>query len=477
MRRPNIFIILIDTLRRDRLGTYGYDRDTSPNIDRFASEAVVFENAYTAAPWTLPSHTSLFTGLACELHGVNSDLCTLGDTTPTLAERLAAAGYLCFGYSGNPFVGTIYGLARGFDRFVNAHELRTEFSAPADWADATPIEHDKGAADIVRRFREQLRAEAAEDRPLFAFFNLTEPHHPFYPPTPFRLRYWRELGEVDAVTRDAALAVSESNFNVMTGRVALDTLGYRLLNAWYDGGVRYADHRAGEIIDAIRASNRGKDAMIVVMSDHGELLGERGIVGHTWSVLDPVARIPMIVQFAGERKPSKCTAIVQTQDVFATALAAAGAGPPPEYTRDLANVVGTGVGRPFAIVDRARIDNDGLTFKLLRNKYTEECADRYNPIHLLIHPTASLRSVVDADRKVIVRTAPAYQQIEFERGVWNDKSIDKVLRWIHDAYQAHCGVDVNLGSVPCRETPAFDFMEELRNAQVSDRLRDLGYIE
>jgi arylsulfatase A-like enzyme len=104
----------------------------------------------------------------------------------------------------------------------------------------------------------------------------------------------------------------------------LNQNAYRLLNAWYDGGVHYADYCAGRLLDAIHASGRAEHAMIVIMSDHGELLGERGIVGHTWSVLDPVARIPLIIQFAGERSPTRCRALAQTQDVFATVLAAAG---------------------------------------------------------------------------------------------------------------------------------------------------------
>lgn len=266
MMRPNIFVIVLDTLRRDRIGAYGHHRDTTPNIDRFAAEAVMFENAYTSAPWTLPAHTSLFTGLACEEHGVTSDLCTLGETPPTLAQLLTHAGYTSLGYSANPFVGSIYGLARGFNQFVNAHELRTDFSAPADWVDATPTEHDKGGADVVRRISADLRS-AEQNRPLFAFVNLTEPHHPYYPPTPFRLRYWRELGEFDAPTLDATLAASELNFNVMTGRVALNQDAYRLLNAWYDGGVRYADYCVGKLLDAISASGRAEHAMIVIMSD------------------------------------------------------------------------------------------------------------------------------------------------------------------------------------------------------------------
>lgn len=476
MKRPNVFIILLDTLRRDRLGAYGCSRDTSPNIDRFAADAAVFENAYTSAPWTLPAHTSLFTGLACEEHGVTSDLCTLDEKTPTLAQLLADEGYRCIGYSGNPFVSTIYGLARGFDHFINAHELRTDVPAPADWPDAEPTEHDKGGADIVRRFSADLRA-ASNDPPIFAFFNLTEPHHPYYPPTPYRLRYWRELGGFDTATVDAALAASELNFNVMTNRVALNHDGFRLLNAWYDGGVRYADQCVGGLLDAIRASGRAEHAMIVIMSDHGELLGERGIVGHTWSVLDPVARIPLIIKFAGERSPSNHRALVQTQDVFATTLSAAGIRVMPNRCLDLAELAASDSGRPFAIIDRARLDNEGLTFQLLKQQFAEEYADPHNPIHLLIHPRATLRKVVDAERKVILRISETYQQLEFESGALRSESTDQTLRWIRDAYARHYGHEIVIDSVNCRPQPGFDFMNELRKAQVTDRLRNLGYIE
>lgn len=133
-------------------------------------------------------------------------------------------------------------------------------------------------------------------------------------------------------------------------------------------------------------------------------------------------------------------------------------------------------------MDRARIDNNGLTFQLLMRRFADEYADPYNPIHTLIHPRAVLRKVVDADRKVILRIADTYQQIEFETGAPGagkpgPETIDETLQWIRSAYHRHYGRDVLPESVYCCPQPDFDFLEELGKVQISERLRSLGYIE
>ena len=120
--RRDVLFVVLDSMRLDRVSAYGYERETTPALDRLATGATRYTRAYTAAPWTLPSHCSMFTGLFPTEHGVTNGF---GDATPrlpdsvtTLTERLAEDGYRTAGFSNNPWVGQLSGLDRGFDEFV-----------------------------------------------------------------------------------------------------------------------------------------------------------------------------------------------------------------------------------------------------------------------------------------------------------------------------------------------------------------------
>ncbi|MFQ5491669.1 MAG: sulfatase-like hydrolase/transferase, partial [Phycisphaerae bacterium] len=131
--QPNVLLISIDTLRPDHLGCYGYDRPTSPRIDRLASEGVLFENHISSTSWTLPAHAAMFTSLVDSVHGCTDTDKKLSDSMVTLAERFSSAGFDTVGFFAGPYLHPAFGLAQGFDQYEDC-------TSYAQTLDSTPVE-------------------------------------------------------------------------------------------------------------------------------------------------------------------------------------------------------------------------------------------------------------------------------------------------------------------------------------------------
>jgi len=266
---PSILLITLDTTRADHLGAYGDPNARTPNLDRLASEGVVFEHAVAAAPITLPAHASLFTGVYPFVHGVrNNGNFTLNDRLPTLATILRAAGYRTAAFVSAFVLDRRYGLARGFDEYDDHVQLERR-------GDRTI-----GAAT------EWLNAHAADGKPFLIWVHLYDPHDPYDPPPPFR----------DAFT---------------------DRL--------YDGEIAFADSAVGTIVGRLNALGLGSSTIVAVVGDHGESLGEHEEATHSMFVYESVLRVPLILAWpdhlpAGRRVP----ALVRAIDLAPTLLELAG---------------------------------------------------------------------------------------------------------------------------------------------------------
>ncbi|MDX1745907.1 MAG: sulfatase-like hydrolase/transferase, partial [Halobacteriales archaeon] len=212
--RPDVVFVVLDTVRKDRLSAYGYERPTSPGLESFADEATRFEEAVAPAPWTLPVHASLFTGLYPSEHGASQERPYLEGTT-TLAESLSAAGYATACYSSNAWITPYTGLTRGFDDQDNFFEIMPGdlFSGPLAkaWRTLNDSSRLRSVADrlvdLGNRVNERLAAgEGADsktpdvidrtidfldrtDGPAFAFLNLMDAHLPYHPPAVYREQF------------------------------------------------------------------------------------------------------------------------------------------------------------------------------------------------------------------------------------------------------------------------------------------------
>ncbi|MCZ6782824.1 MAG: sulfatase [Proteobacteria bacterium] len=303
----HIVIYLIDTLRRDRLGVYGYPRPTSPNIDALARDAVVFDNAYAPAPWTLPSIASLMTATYPVDHGVLFLGQQIGEGLSTLPERLGELGFATGGFVVNP-TAEASGIRRGYDHFgVKAGPL------------------------FVGRW---LRGVGAG--PFFLYVHTAEPHAPFRPPAELVQRFGRVQPALhQRITRDTELLLDLLRADRDAGLAPgtrdnsdqQDTARQRLsrdrkaIDVLYDASVAWADANLGQIISLLKEMGFWERTLLIVTSDHGEEFFEHRGVGHSQSLYAELVRIPMIWRFpANQAGGIRVDAPVTLVDVMPTIL-------------------------------------------------------------------------------------------------------------------------------------------------------------
>jgi len=316
--RPNIVLIVIDTGRADRFTFDGYSRPTTPRLATLAAEGAIYERAYTPAPWTLPAHASLFTGMYPSSHGADGTHPRLEVARATLAERLRDAGYRTIALVENPWVAKSYRFDRGFDRF---DEIWRATDAP-----------DGSAAELVRlnvrRFLDDRRDDVVDrERPFFLFINYLEPHLPYNPPEPERSRFLTPPVDGPRVERLRGFKTPEE-LRYILGLSDLTAADLAVLSDLYDGEIAYCDRRVGEVADMLRGQGTLDDTVFVVTSDHGEAIGEHHMLDHKMSVYDEVLRIPLVVRYpkaipAGQRIDRP----VMLQDLYPTLLLLAGLQP------------------------------------------------------------------------------------------------------------------------------------------------------
>ncbi len=311
--RPNVLLILVDALRADHLGAWGYGRATSKNIDALAVEGVLFERAYAQAPWTKPSIPSLFTALYPIQHGVyegetpgsagflESDV--LSDELTTLAEVFRAAGYRTGAFVNNAHLLPQQGFAQGFDVYEHGSLL---------------------APEIERRFFAWLGTDV--DRPFFAYLHYLDAHWPFQPPPPFATLFSPPGGYAGVFAQESWRGLRD---RINDGRIELDDRDRTELVARHDGAIAAVDAAIGKVLDTLR--DRGlRDATVVLLTaDHGEELFDHGQVGHGGTLYEEVLHVPLVVRLPGGAGARRVAAPARVIDVFPTLLAAAGI-PAPE---------------------------------------------------------------------------------------------------------------------------------------------------
>jgi arylsulfatase A-like enzyme len=309
--RPNIVLIVIDTLRADRVSSYGYAKPTTPRIDAFASRGVRFENAFSTSSWTLPAHASMFTGLYPIEHGATQENTRLDDRARTLAEAFGDDGYTTLGVSGNGVINANSGLTRGFSRFVEA--WREAGERPANgWF--VPKDHPNVVA--VREF---LRDWDSVE-PFFAFINFVEVHGPYTPPPMFRNRFLSPASP----RRLVATAVKRGAAGYYLDKNSISAAEFRVLSDLYDGEVGYVDALVGALVDEFEAAGVLDDSLVVITSDHGENLGGHGHFRHVFSLYNDTVRVPLIALLPdGARAGEVRSEPVSLVDLYSTLLAAA----------------------------------------------------------------------------------------------------------------------------------------------------------
>lgn len=286
--RPNLLFVLVDTLRADHLGTYGYERDTSPRLDALARRGYVFEQARSVCNWTNPTIVSLFTGHYPQAvfepaqHRRAIEL-VLPAEEATLAEALRDGGYRTRGLVDHPGINK----RRGYDQGFEEYELLFVGAQTKGW--------DTTDADYVLAQVEQVFDEPSDD-PFFLYLHLVYPHAPYGAPEPYASMFGAPH---DEISRDEVAG---------------------MVNA-YDGEIRYTDDLLGRIYAAMEARGLDQDTWLLVTSDHGEAFWEHDVYEHGYNFYDEVQHVPLIlVPPAGLDEGRRIEPVVSNVDVFPTLL-------------------------------------------------------------------------------------------------------------------------------------------------------------
>jgi arylsulfatase A-like enzyme len=305
----NVVVLLVDALRADRLGAYGYARDTSPNLDRAAAAGVVFDRAFTTATWTLPAVVSLLTGTLPSTHGVVRGNSVLSIERRTLGDVLREAGYSTAAFVGNPLVDEARGFRAGFEDFTECFFMN--------------------AGRIHERLLPWIRAHRAER--FFLYVHYIDPHAAYAAPGPFYSYFDPQYaGRIDHNTWDvlgdpataAGLPVElrgDLGEQVLRDpnarRILAGTAFVDRLRDLYDGEVRYWDAQFAELRSALAAEGLDDETILVVLSDHGEEFAEHRHLGHGYDLFDETLRIPLVVLDPDETRPRRVAACTSIADV------------------------------------------------------------------------------------------------------------------------------------------------------------------
>jgi len=359
MSQKNVILLVLDAVRPDHLSCHGYRRRTTPNIDRIAEDGVLYENAFSNSNYTAEAHPPILTGQLPSRSGCYGGNRALPDGTELLSERLQAAGYRTFATSAGAHIRRGRGYDRGFDVFHETHAIRPTLGAfrkllsDRAYRKQAAFALTAGPDDKTLYKFETLREFVDADAdPFFAFLNCKTAHFPYNPPRPFKSEYCPDLerpsyeflerlyGAAGLRTQshpDLDIENCRQNPRKFIGDTrSMTEQELELVRSWYDGCIRYLDHRIGRLVESLRASGTLEDTYLIVTADHGEMFGEHGLMEHKFSLYDTLLRVPLVVRPPGGADGRRLDHPVSLADLFATILAVAGAPTPDRpHSRNL----------------------------------------------------------------------------------------------------------------------------------------------
>jgi arylsulfatase A-like enzyme len=350
-----IVLVTLDTTRRDALSPYGGPSAATPRLEGFAGRATVFENAWAASPWTLPSHASIFTGLYPYRHGAGVWEDHLTARHETIATLLGAEGYLTAGFAGGALSSAVWGVARGFQLYRDPEGFETKGNRLIDAVEETLARH--------------------HPRQLFLFVNLFDPHALYRAPAKFEQRFAvasarERIEHLPVWSELAARSGGEGALRrLIAGEAELTPDGIAFLRAAYLAEVAFMDQQIGRLMAVLDRHGLLEPALVILVADHGELIGEGGFLSHGCRLDPELMEVPLIIKWPGQRQGHRAPQLVSHVDLFATMLAAAGL---EVITRD---------GLPLSSGDMSHLD--GRT-----RVYMEEHESRVHPLfeNMMIAP-------------------------------------------------------------------------------------------
>jgi len=312
-RPPHIIVYVVDTLRADHLGTYGYGLPTSPRLDAFAADAVVFERGYAHSGWTRTSVASLLSGLNPMAHGVMEREHPLPAPMITLPAVMADLGFETVGIVTNGILAPAFGFDNGFDTYQYLPEQDPEKQPEVHWL----------SDEVNTRFFEWLDDRSGES-PFFAYLHTTDPHSPYTPRSPYRERF---LGDRPS----SGLVWPRYADRFVAGQDEVTEVELRdELMALYDAEVAFNDEQFGRLLEGLRARDLYDETVIVFTSDHGEEFLDHGQYSHGRTLYREMIHVPFIVRLPGGVQGGlRSSATARHIDLLPTLTELAGAEAPP----------------------------------------------------------------------------------------------------------------------------------------------------
>ena len=487
----NVLFVVLDTVRKDHLTPYGYDRETTPTLDALAGEATVYEQAVSPAPWTLPVHASMFTGLYPSQHGASQEQPYLDDSVGTLAETLRADGYDTACYSSNAWITPYTRLTAGFDEQDNFFEVMPGEFLSGTLADLWQRVNDN---DTLRAVANRLveigndiheyfaGGEGADSKTpdvidnaiaftderdeWFTFVNLMDAHLPVYPPDEYAEQF---APDVDATE------VCQNSKEYNSGARDISESEFAAIRDLYDAEIRHMDAELDRLFSHLKRTDQWEDTLVVVCADHGELHGEHGLYGHEFGIYDPLVNVPLIIK-APESAPGRDDQQVEMQDLYHTILDFAGATDAVGEPLDTARSLLSADYRDFADGEYAFIEyhRPVVELKQLETKADEAGIDLDETSRYYSRMRAARRT----DGKYIrnERIADEAYRLDSDPAERDDR-IDDPDAVIEEIETTLREFETRVGETWDDEyDPDADVLGEM-DGTTKDRLQDLGYLE
>ena len=433
---PDVFIYLIDALRADHVGCYGYERDTSPAIDAFAAQATLYEQAQTAATWTRPSVATMLSGLHASVHGAMHESDLLEEWPVLLPEMLQEAGYDTFCITTNGNIVADQGFDQGYNDFIFL---------------------DQATAEWVNMMAGKILARHNPERPVFMYLHTVEPHAPYTP----RAESFRRFDRGLSGRCDGSL---ESCEEVGILRPDLSDEDIAHLLDLYDGEVFDADQGFEDFLEMLRRTGRDENALIILVSDHGESFAEHDTLHHGWNLNQEDMRVVLAIRFPGGRFAGvRVKERVSLVDVLPTVLAEVGVAPELEYSlpgRDLTSAAR----RPDALSARriygevSQFDSNDLDLAAVID---EDGYKRVVDVSVPPQETATEKSIGLWDTRTDPKEAADLSESMPVRAAYGEQLI---ARWL--LAQSRWREQMSPGP-----PPTIEISDELR-----EKLRALGYL-
>lgn len=482
--KPNIVLAVMDTARAQYVHELIESRGGNSAVGQLAADGVRYSSAYSTSPWTLPSHASMFTGVYPSEHGTTAENMTLRDDLPTLAGELSSRGYRTGCFTNNPWITDTFGMTRGFDDVfkvwqyiqsdvdfgeISVREMgfeKVKRGIEALFSGNTGVNlvnaiygqflyrrHDYGARRTNKLATEWV--DETGESPFFMFLNYLEPHLEYRPD-----KEYAELYLPPEWDYQPAMDIPQDAWAHVVGERRLSEAELEALSALYRAEIEYLDDRIGEVIDHLKRTGRWENTIFVLCGDHGENIGEYGLMDHQYSLYNTLLHVPLIVSGGAFDGGDVVDDPVQLCDLFPTLLDAAEIDRPPVHSQSFH----PNSSEPTRESVYAEYSSPQPPISALEDRFGELPEDVYKY-------DRGLRSIQTDQHKLIVGTDGSEALYEIEFGGYEDEDISKssdgqtvrlrakLDEWL-DSFEHHGSDD-----------------EREMDSSVQDRLERLGYLQ